>query len=186
MRFCVGNTAAAARRKHAARLPRHDWRGRPLHRRGAIILTDKAASHAEVILATLEMAMAHRVPTAMMSQGDGPLRSARLLGHARVVLPRVGLIALREGVFGLERLAVLGVRPERMVMPAVRAAVHEAVRRLGAAPVPLPLAFHAAADYPLFIREVLRGLDDASDGGQDLGDPVPLVEAAGRRGAAWW
>jgi colanic acid/amylovoran biosynthesis protein len=185
---------------------------------GAIILSDKAASHAEVVLSTLELAMANGVPTAMMSQGVGPMRLASLLSRARAVLPRVDLITLREGVFGPRRLAALGVPQDRTVVtgddavglaiehaadfgsmglgvnlrvgrssevsrdvvPTLQAALREAIRRLGAVPMPLPIAFHAAADDPLVIRELFAGIDDTSDGGQEMEDPARLVDAVTR------
>jgi hypothetical protein len=60
-------------------------------------------------LAILESAIGFGIPTAMMSQGIGPLDQADLVELARRILPRVGLLGLREGRFGpavLERVGV--------------------------------------------------------------------------------
>jgi colanic acid/amylovoran biosynthesis protein len=105
---------------------------------GAITLTDKAASHATVVLDTMAMALSQGVPAAMMSQGIGSMREPELLAKARSILPRAGLVAVREAVFGPVRLEALGVRRDRIVVTgddavalALEAATEERSRAIG-------------------------------------------------------
>jgi polysaccharide pyruvyl transferase WcaK-like protein len=66
------------------------------------------------------------------------------------------------------------------LVPAIRSVVQDAARRLGAPLVPVPIAFHASADDPGTIRELLAGLEDDSDGGRRLETPREVIEQAGR------
>jgi polysaccharide pyruvyl transferase WcaK-like protein len=81
---------------------------------GAGGINDVFASYSHMVLSTLEDAFRRRVPTALLSHGFGPLQDEELLERARVVLPRVDLIALREGVSGPRLLDALGVDPARV------------------------------------------------------------------------
>jgi len=83
---------------------------------GAMTLTDKAASHATVVLDTMAIALSAGVPVVMMSQGIGPMRDSKLVAKARSILPRTGLVAVREAVFGPSRLEALGVGRDRVVV----------------------------------------------------------------------
>jgi polysaccharide pyruvyl transferase WcaK-like protein len=77
---------------------------------------DATARHASTVLATLELAQAAGLPTAMLGQGIGPLIGPRLRARAAAILPRVNLVALRDGLGGLPLLRELGVAPERIVV----------------------------------------------------------------------
>jgi polysaccharide pyruvyl transferase WcaK-like protein len=68
------------------------------------------------VLATLELAQAAGLPTAMLGQGIGPLVGPRLRAQASAILPRVNLIALRDGAGGVPLLRELGVAAERIVV----------------------------------------------------------------------
>jgi polysaccharide pyruvyl transferase WcaK-like protein len=83
---------------------------------GGGYLTDVDRAQTERTLDLLEYATEHGIPTAMVGQGVGPLRDNELLRHAARVLPRIDLIALREGVRGPELLRSLGVPADRMVV----------------------------------------------------------------------
>ena len=83
---------------------------------GGGYLTDIDRAQTERTLDLLEYATEHRIPTAMVGHGIGPLRDEELLRHAERVLPRVDLIALREGVRGPELLRSLGVPADRVVV----------------------------------------------------------------------
>src|SRR5260370_27207074 len=72
-------------------------------------LTDAFPEYALGVLRTLELAIRHGVPTAMMGQGIGPLFDPALRARAAEVLPRVEWIALREVRTGLPLLQALGV-----------------------------------------------------------------------------
>ena len=65
-------------------------------------------------------------------------------------------------------------------IPTIRSALQKAARRFGAPLVPIPIAFHSAADDPKWIRELLAGYDDDSDGGRHLATPREVIEQAGR------
>jgi polysaccharide pyruvyl transferase WcaK-like protein len=83
---------------------------------GGGYLTDIDRFQTSRTLALLELATDRGIPTAMTGQGIGPLRDPDLLDHAARVLPRVGLIALREGVRGPDLLRSLGVPDDRVVV----------------------------------------------------------------------
>ncbi|MDD7923288.1 polysaccharide pyruvyl transferase family protein [Actinomycetospora chibensis] len=83
---------------------------------GGGYLTDVDRAQTERTLDLLEYATEHGIPTAMVGHGIGPLRDEELLRHAERVLPRVDLIALREGVRGPELLRSLGVPADRVVV----------------------------------------------------------------------
>jgi polysaccharide pyruvyl transferase WcaK-like protein len=77
-------------------------------------ITDAFTVYALGVLSTLDLAIRHGVPTAMMGQGIGPLSDSALRARAVQVLPRVDWIALREGRAGLPLLRALGVPGERV------------------------------------------------------------------------
>ncbi len=79
-------------------------------------MNDATRQHADTVLATLTLAQLAGVPTAMMGQGIGPLQGRALSARARVVLPQVRLIALREGLLGPSLLASLGVPEGRIAV----------------------------------------------------------------------
>jgi polysaccharide pyruvyl transferase WcaK-like protein len=78
-------------------------------------ITDVFHDYATGVLLTLELAIRAGVPTAMMSQGLGPLRDTGLRHLAGSILPRVDLIALREARAGHQLLTELGVPESRIV-----------------------------------------------------------------------
>jgi polysaccharide pyruvyl transferase WcaK-like protein len=78
-------------------------------------ITDAFPEYAAGVLATLSLAIDHRVPTVMLSQGMGPLEEPSLRSRTAAVLSRVDLIALREELAGGPLLRSLGVDPERVI-----------------------------------------------------------------------
>lgn len=83
---------------------------------GGGYFTDVDPEQAHRTLDLLEHAADRGIPTAMVGQGLGPLDDPQLLDRARTVLPRVDLIALREGRTGPALLASMGVAPERILV----------------------------------------------------------------------
>jgi colanic acid/amylovoran biosynthesis protein len=84
--------------------------------RGIGQLTDSFLDSAARLLRTLRQAQCLGKLTAMTGQGIGPITHPGLRELARQVLPRVDLIALREGRVGPGLLASLGVPAERIVV----------------------------------------------------------------------
>jgi polysaccharide pyruvyl transferase WcaK-like protein len=82
---------------------------------GAGLLADPYAGRACSVLELLETAITRGVPTAMMGQGVGPVTDRELRTAIARVLPRVGLIGLRESRTGPPILRSLGVAQDRMV-----------------------------------------------------------------------
>jgi polysaccharide pyruvyl transferase WcaK-like protein len=66
------------------------------------------------------------------------------------------------------------------VIPTIRSVLQKAARQLAAPLVPIPIAFHSSADDPKWIRELLAGFDDDSDGGRNLATPREVIQQAGR------
>jgi polysaccharide pyruvyl transferase WcaK-like protein len=83
---------------------------------GGGYLTDIDRFQTERTLDLLEYAIEHRIPTAMIGQGIGPMADPDLLRHAARVLPRVDVIALREGLEGPDLLRSLGVSSDRVMI----------------------------------------------------------------------
>ncbi len=80
---------------------------------GGGYLTDADRTQTVRVLNLLEHACDVGVPVALVGQGLGPLDDPELQTRAAQVLPKVGLIALREGIQGpgiLERAGVAGER----------------------------------------------------------------------------
>src|SRR5205085_6166024 len=97
------------------------------------------------LLTELETAGELGIPTAMTSQGIGPLGDPRLARRAAQVLPGVGLIAVRERLLGPHLLEGLGVEPARIVFTgddAVEPAL--AARSAAASPTAIGLGVRAA------------------------------------------
>jgi polysaccharide pyruvyl transferase WcaK-like protein len=65
---------------------------------GMGMVNDEFRHRALQMLATLEMANQHGIPTAMVSQGIGPVSDPELLATIRMVLPKVRMISVRESL----------------------------------------------------------------------------------------
>ena len=81
---------------------------------GGGYMTDAFQGHATSALELLSRFHRRGVPTAMVGQGIGPLRDSTILARARATLPRVGVLAVREGRAALPLLHSLGVPRERI------------------------------------------------------------------------
>jgi len=84
--------------------------------RGIGQITEAFLDSASRLLRTLRQAQGLGKPTAMTGQGLGPINHPGLRDLARQVLPRVGLIGLREGRVGPELLKSLGTPADRMMV----------------------------------------------------------------------
>jgi polysaccharide pyruvyl transferase WcaK-like protein len=82
---------------------------------GAGLLTDAFAPAALTVLELLEWAAARGAATAMMGQGIGPLSDPPLRAAVGRVLPKVGLVCLREERAGRPILRSLGVPEDRVL-----------------------------------------------------------------------
>ena len=78
-------------------------------------ITDAFYYNALMILKTLKMTIRRSTPTAMLGQGFGPIQHPKLLKMAKIVLPSVNFIALRESRASLVLLNSLGVSLRRVV-----------------------------------------------------------------------
>lgn len=83
---------------------------------GMGMLNDEFRDRAMQMLATLEMANRHGVPTAMLCQGIGPVSDPGLLAAMKRVLPEVRVISLRESVHGQQVLKAVDYPSDRVVL----------------------------------------------------------------------
>ncbi len=83
---------------------------------GAGQITTSFGSHSTLILNTMQMAMQHGIPTAILGQGIGPIDDPCLRARAAKVLPQVNLICIRETVTGPPLLDSLRVPRDRVVV----------------------------------------------------------------------
>ncbi|ACB51445.1 unknown [Crocosphaera subtropica ATCC 51142] len=83
---------------------------------GGGYITDNFPEKTHRTLTILNLATWLNKPTIMLGQGLGPLKSQNLLTKAKLVLPRVNLIALREGRAGIPLLKSLGVSDEKVIV----------------------------------------------------------------------
>jgi colanic acid/amylovoran biosynthesis protein len=83
---------------------------------GAGDLTSAFEPQALALLGVLEVAQTLGVRTVLLGQGIGPIEGGPLWARAKMVLPRVDFIALREKRKGLALLQECGVDAQRMVV----------------------------------------------------------------------
>jgi colanic acid/amylovoran biosynthesis protein len=83
---------------------------------GGGFLNDAIARHGSRVLRTINYAVKRGVPTAMLGQGIGPVAGPALFDEFSDVLPKVGLIALRETKYGMPLLKRMGVREGRIAV----------------------------------------------------------------------
>jgi len=159
---------------------------------GGGYLTDADRTQTVRVLNLVEHACDAGVPVAFVGQGIGPLDDPRLQARAAQVLPKAGLIALREDRQGPRILDRAGVAAERVLVTgddAIELAYHArsdeigsdlgfCLRVAGYAPVPARVvdligravrsaaAEHTAALVPLIIAEYRS---------QDRRSTLPLV-----------
>jgi colanic acid/amylovoran biosynthesis protein len=79
-------------------------------------LNDEFLEHSTGTLLALDRAIRLGKPTVMLSQGIGPIANPKLRNLARLVLPRVDLIFLRENLNGPRLLQSLGCRSRRLAV----------------------------------------------------------------------
>lgn len=78
-------------------------------------ITDAFPEYATELLDSLSLGQRWGAVTVMLGQGMGPLEEPNLRDRARVVLPQVDFISLREELAGRPLLSALGVLPERLL-----------------------------------------------------------------------
>ena len=101
---------------------------------GGGYLTDADRTQTVRVLNLVEHACDAGVPVALVGQGLGPLDDPRLQARAAQVLPKVGLIALREGRQGPQILDRAGVAAERVLVTgddAIELAYHARIDEIG-------------------------------------------------------
>ncbi len=144
---------------------------------GGGYITDLFKGQAVMVLDTLRIALRLGKPTAMVGQGLGPLQQPALLTRARQVLPRVDLIALREGRAAPRLLDTLGVPPDRVVTTgddAVEMAYAMRPSWLGEGiGVNLRVASYSEVDADL-IQRVRRALQEAASAHRAPMVPIPI------------
>jgi polysaccharide pyruvyl transferase WcaK-like protein len=150
-------------------------------------ITDAFKVCALGVLATLDLAIRHDVPTAMMGQGMGPLTDPDLRQRAAGILAKVDRIALREARAGMPLLRQLGVPAER-VCTTGDDAIELALGVRGRAPgsglgVNLRAAAYSGVDDGI-IESVRLGVQRAAD---RVGAPlvaIPISRVPGEEDAA--
>ncbi len=151
---------------------------------GAGILTDAFRDNALGILATLDLAIHHKIPTAMFGQGVGPIEGAELRRPAAEVLPRVNLIGVRESRSSVPLLTSLGVRPSRIVVTgddAIEMAYADDGQRRGQARaigVNVRIAPYSNVGREL-LTAVRQALDEASRSHDACLIPIPIAHHGG-------
>ena len=97
-------------------------------------INDIFHAHALNVLDVLGMAIRRRIPTAMFSQGLGPLNNPRVRTRAQEILPAVNVLALREGRTALSLLDSLGIDSSQVTVTgddAIEHAYNERPKELG-------------------------------------------------------
>ncbi|HEX6534326.1 MAG TPA: polysaccharide pyruvyl transferase family protein [Gemmatimonadaceae bacterium] len=142
------------------------------------------------VLLARARAMLPRARLVALREPGASLATARALGldDGRVVVTGDDALAPAFAARGAARRTALGVSvrvtPVAGVAPEVieriRPALRAVARELGAPLVPLPSAHHGVARDAHTMRELLSGLDGASDGGSALDTPERLIGAVGQ------
>ncbi len=141
---------------------------------GAGQITTSFGDHSTLILNTMEMAMQHGIPTAILGQGIGPIDDACLRARAAKVLPRVNLICVRETITGPPLLDALQV-PRQHVVTTGDDAIdtvysHRSARLGNAIGVNLRMSWYSGISNEL-LNSVRQPLQEAA---RQVG--APLVE----------
>lgn len=129
---------------------------------GCGLLADPFAYNACQMLQTLAAAQRAGLPTALLSQGLGPMSNPELRSWAGLALPQAGYIFVREGRVGPGLLEALGVPKPRVAVTGddtVELAFRQRPAHLGAhLGVNVRLASYAQANHQLLapVREVLQ------------------------------
>ncbi len=148
---------------------------------GGGYMTDVFRGHALSSLELLSRFQRRRVPTAMVGQGIGPFGDRTLLARARVTLPRVDLIALREGRAALPLLASMGVSRSRVRVTgddAIEPAFLSRPERLGTfLGVNVRVSSYSSVGRDL-LAEMLSALRKAAEEVGAALLPVPIARAA--------
>ena len=147
---------------------------------GGGYLTDVFHGHARSCFELLRRFHRRGIPTAMVGQGIGPLRDPGLLARARETLPKVGLVAVREGRAALPLLDAIGVSRSRIrvtgddaIEPAFRARPARLGSRVG---VNVRVSSYSGVDRDS-VREIGASLREAA---AELGAsllPLPISRA---------
>ena len=147
---------------------------------GGGYMTDVFPGHARSCFELLRRFHRRGIPTVMVGQGIGPLSDPGLLARARETLPRVGLIAIREGRAALPLLDAIGVSRSRIhvtgddaIEPAFRARPPRLGNGVG---VNVRVSSYSGVDHDSFpeIRASLR--EAAAELGAAL-LPLPISRA---------
>lgn len=85
---------------------------------GMGMVNDEFCGRALQMLATLDMANQHDVPTAMLCQGIGPVSDPGLLSAMKTVLPKVRIVSLRESVHSPQVLKEVNYPSDRIMLAA--------------------------------------------------------------------
>lgn len=95
---------------------------------------DACEAQGRLVLDTIEIAQHLKKPTALMGQGLGPLHSSSFRKVVKRVLPKVGVMAVRERLAGVPLLRSVGVPMERIAVTGddtVEMAYNERKQELG-------------------------------------------------------
>jgi len=82
---------------------------------GMGMVNDEFSNRALQMLATLDLANRRGIPTAMLSQGIGPVSDAGLLAAMRAALPKVRFISVREHLQSPQILKIVDYPSDRIV-----------------------------------------------------------------------
>ncbi|MCV7124424.1 polysaccharide pyruvyl transferase family protein [Mycobacterium lacus] len=117
--FCPGATAVTpdisprkSRRSDSRRLPGALWRADLVVSSGGGFINDVFWFHGKRVLTLLSLAQRLGKPTAMFSQGIGPLTHPKLTRLVTRIMPRLLVIGLREGLGSVPVLRARRVNPE--------------------------------------------------------------------------
>jgi polysaccharide pyruvyl transferase WcaK-like protein len=82
---------------------------------GAQYMSDACKKDALHVLDRMEMAAQHKIPTAMLGQGIGPIDDPELQARAKAVFPLINFIFVREKRVAPALLSSFGVDPARVI-----------------------------------------------------------------------
>jgi Polysaccharide pyruvyl transferase len=145
-------------------------------------ITDAFPEYAANLLETLALAVRCRRYVAMVGRGFGPLHTPKLVARARVVLPQIDFIGIREDRASLPLLLSLGVASDRVITTGDDAI--EMVYRLRrdslgeGLGISLRIADYSGVDKSLLepLRRILR---DATQAHRIPMVPLPIARVPG-------
>ena len=145
---------------------------------GGGFITDYFKNHADAILDTLQLAQKLGKPTAMFSQGIGPLENQTLIRKAKRIFPGLKILGLRENLISLDFGNNFNVPQDRIFVTgddSIELAINQAANHVERKNIGLNIRqAYYAGNFQHFIPEIGRLIEEIAYSHHASIIPVPV------------